>query len=172
MALQHHEFQLRLRDAKKLLLYVQSGLSDQEILNASLKEAQLNARRWELKVKQTVDRAAQAETERDAARHEAAMARLKTDVAGSARVQMESELAQVQHALTTSKGVRLKAESELDSIQQALAATREACRKAEEEIFCLTYEQLSLIMELGAGKEKLSFPGKGDYEKESDGGGI
>ena len=85
MALQHHEFQLRLRDAKKLRLYVQSGLSDQEILNASLKETHLNARRWELEAKEAVDRAAQVEAERDAARHEAAMARLETDAAGSAQ---------------------------------------------------------------------------------------
>ena len=50
MALQHHEFLLRLRDIEKLW-YVQSGLYDQEVLNASLKEAQLNARRWELDAK-------------------------------------------------------------------------------------------------------------------------
>ena len=48
MALQYHEFQLRLRDAEKLRLYVQPGVSDQETLNASLKEARLNARPWEL----------------------------------------------------------------------------------------------------------------------------
>ena len=95
MALQHHEFQLWLRDAKKLRLYVQSGLSDQETLNASLNKAQLNARRWELEAKEAVDRAARAEAERDAARHEAAMARLETDSAGRARAQMESELARV-----------------------------------------------------------------------------
>ena len=71
-------------DVEKLRLYVQSGLSDQEILNASLKEAQLNAQRWELEAKEAVDRAARTEAERDAARHEAAMARLETDVAGSA----------------------------------------------------------------------------------------
>ena len=100
MALQHYEFQLRLRDAEKLWLYVQSGLSDQEILNASLKEAQLNAQRWELEAKEAVDRAARVEAERDAARHEVAMAWLETDAAGSAKAQMESELARVQRALT------------------------------------------------------------------------
>ena len=66
MALQHHEFQLQLRDAEKLRMYVQSRLSNQEILNASLKEAQLNARRWELETKEAVDRAARAEAERGA----------------------------------------------------------------------------------------------------------
>ena len=85
MALQHHEFQLRLRDAEKLRLYVELGLSDQEILTASLKEAHLNARSWELEAKEAVDRAARAEVERYAARHEAAMARLETDTAGCAR---------------------------------------------------------------------------------------
>ena len=56
MALQHHEFHLRLRDVEKLRLYVQSKLSDQEILNASLKEAQLNARCWEMEANEVVDR--------------------------------------------------------------------------------------------------------------------
>ena len=67
MALQHHLFQLRLRDVEKLRLYVQSGLSSQESLNASLKEAQLNARYWELEAKDAVDKVAWAEAERDAA---------------------------------------------------------------------------------------------------------
>ena len=67
MAFQHHEFQLQLRDAEKLQLYVQLGLSDQEILNASLKEARLNARCWELEAKEAMDRAARAEAEKDVA---------------------------------------------------------------------------------------------------------
>ena len=74
-----------------------------------------------------MDRAARAEAERDAARHEPMMAWLETDVAKSARAQMESELARVQRALAASVGVRLKAESELYYVQQALAAAREAC---------------------------------------------
>ena len=53
-------------------------------MNASLNEAQLNARCWELEAKEVVDRAAGAEAKRDAARHEAAIARLETDAAGSA----------------------------------------------------------------------------------------
>ena len=84
------------------------------------------------------------------------MARLETDAAVSARAQMESELARVQRALTTSEGVRLKVEFELDSIRQALATTGEACRKADEENCRLTYERLSLIMELSVSKEELS----------------
>ena len=41
MALQHHEFELQLRDAKRLRLYVQSGMAEREIQSASLKEAKL-----------------------------------------------------------------------------------------------------------------------------------
>ena len=63
-------------------MYVQSGLFDQKTLNASLKKAQLNARPWELEAKEAVDRAARAEVERDAARHEAAMVRLEIDARG------------------------------------------------------------------------------------------
>ena len=140
MALRHHEFQLQLRNAEKLRLYVQSGLSDQKILNASLKEAQLNARCWELEAKEAMDRVARAEAKSDATRHEAEMARLETDAAGSAWAQMESKLARVQHALTASEGIRLKVEFELGSVQQALAIAGEACRKAEEENCRLTDE--------------------------------
>ena len=39
MSLQHCEFITRLRDAERLRLYVESGLSAQENLDASLKEA-------------------------------------------------------------------------------------------------------------------------------------
>ena len=96
---------------------------------------------------------AQVEAKRDAARYETVMARLETEAAGNARAQVELELTRVQCALTTSKGGQLKAESELDSVRQALAAAKEACRKEEEENSLLTYERLSLLMELGATKE-------------------
>ena len=92
MSLQDREFINRLWDTERLRLYVQSGLSDQESLDASLKEAQLNARRWELEAKEAMDKAARAKAERDAARHETVMARLETEAAGSAWAQMESEL--------------------------------------------------------------------------------
>ena len=68
---------------------------------------------------------------------------------------MEFELARVQCALTASEGIQLKADSELDSVQQALATAREACRKVDKEICHLTYERLSLIMELGASNGEL-----------------
>ena len=70
MSLQHRELVNRPRDAERLRLYVQSGLSAQESLDASLKEVQLIAQRWEMEAKEAADRAAWAEAERDAARHE------------------------------------------------------------------------------------------------------
>ena len=112
MALQHHEFELRLRDAKRLRLYVQSGMVEWEIQSASLKEAELACRRLELEAKESAERAAQAEVERDMARHEAAMAKLEIKGAVNARAQMESELARVQRALAVAESARLKAESE------------------------------------------------------------
>ena len=95
MALQHHEFQLQLRDAEKLRLYVKSGLSDQESLDASLKEAQSSVRHWELEAREVVDKATRAKAERDVARHKVVKARLDTDAASSARAQMESKLTRV-----------------------------------------------------------------------------
>ena len=146
MALQLHEFQLRLRDAERLRLYVQSGLFDQESLDASLKEAQSSAWHWELEAREAVGGATRGEAERDAARHKVVMVRLETDVVNSAQTQMESELTRVQLAFTTLEGARKNAESELDSTQQALVVAKEDCRKAEEEIHRLTDERLSLTM--------------------------
>ena len=60
MALQHHEFELQLRDAEWLRLYVQSGIAEQEMQSASLKEAELACRRLELEAKESAERAAQA----------------------------------------------------------------------------------------------------------------
>ena len=84
MSLQHREFTTRLRDAKWLRLYVESGLSARDNLDASLKEAQLTIQLLELEAKEAADRAALAETERDAIRHEMAMVRLEIEAAGSA----------------------------------------------------------------------------------------
>ena len=47
--------------------------------SASLKEAELACRRLELDAKESSERAARAEAERDAARHEAAMANLEIE---------------------------------------------------------------------------------------------
>ena len=49
-------------------------------------------RRLELEDKESAERAARAEAERDTARHEAAMAKLEIDGVVNARAQMESEL--------------------------------------------------------------------------------
>ena len=79
MALQHHEFELWLRDAERLRLYVQSGMAEREMQSASLKEAELACCRLELEAKESAKRAVQARAERDTARHEAAMAKLETE---------------------------------------------------------------------------------------------
>ena len=153
MALQHHEFELRLRDAERLLLYVQSGMVEQEMQSASLKEAELACHRLKLGAKESTERAAQAEADRDAARHEAAMAKLEIEGTVNTRAQVESELTRVQHALAVAEGARMKAESEREATQKALSLAREACTKVEEESSRLTDEQLSLILELGTLKD-------------------
>ena len=85
MTLQHHEFELRLRDAKRLRLYVQSGMAEREMQSASLKKAELACRRLELEAKESTERAARAEAEIDEACHEAAIAKLATKVAVNTR---------------------------------------------------------------------------------------
>ena len=62
----------------------------------------MSSRRWESEAKEAVERAVRAEAERDAARHEASMARLDAKATGSSR-EVESELARVQHTLATLK---------------------------------------------------------------------
>ena len=79
MALQHHDFELRLRDAERLRLYVKAGMAEREMQSASLKKAEFSCRRLELEAKESVERAARAEAERDVACHEAAMAKLETE---------------------------------------------------------------------------------------------
>ena len=88
-----------------------------------------------MKAKEGVEKMARAEAERDAARHEASMARMDADVAGSARAKVESELAKVQNAL---------------------AASEEAKRKAEDEASRLAVERVSLLPELGTSKDEAS----------------
>ena len=150
---QHHEFELRLRDAERLLLYVQSGMAEREMQSASLKEAKLACRRLELEAKESAKRASRAEAERDAARHEAAMAKLEIEEAVNTQAQMESKLTRVQRALAVAERARLKAESEHEAAQKALSLTGEACTKAEEENNRFTDERLSLIFELGTIKD-------------------
>ena len=153
MSLQHCEFVTPLRDAERLRLYVEFGLSAWENLDASLKEAQLTIRRLELEAKEVADRATWTETEKDAARQEVVMARLEIEATRSTRAQVELELSRVQSALTTSEGCWLKAESEICSVQQDLVAAKEACRRVEEKNGHLTDERLSLLVELGTTKD-------------------
>ena len=156
MALHHHEFELRLRDAERLRLYVQLGMAEREMQSASLKKAELVCRRLELEVKESVERAIRVEAERDTACHEATMAKLAAEGAVNTQAQIESELARAQRALAVSKSARLKAESERGVAQEALSMVGEACRKAEEENRRLTDERLALVMELGTLKDDFS----------------
>ena len=153
ITLQHHEFELWLRDAKQLRLYVQSWITERETQSESLKEAELTCRRLELEAKESGEKAARAEAERDAARHEAAMAKLQIKGAVNTRAQVESELARVQRALAVAESARLKAESERGVAQEALAIAEEACKKAEEENSRLVDERLTLVMELRTIKD-------------------
>ena len=123
MALQHHEFELRLRDAERLWLFVQAGMAKREMQSASLKRAELACRRLELEARESAERAARAEAERDAACHEAAMAKLAAKGALSTRAHVESELTRVQRALGLAEEARRKAEFDHGAAQEALAAT-------------------------------------------------
>ena len=78
---------------------------------------------------------ARADAEKDAARHDASMARMDADVAGNARAKMESELARIQNAL---------------------AVAKEARRKVKEEVSHLADERVSLLLELGTCKDEVS----------------
>ena len=95
MVLQHHEFELRLRDAERLRLFVQAGMAEREMHSASLKKAELACRRLELEARESVERVSRVEAERDTACHEAAMAKLAIERAVNTRAQIESELARV-----------------------------------------------------------------------------
>ena len=58
MALQHHEFELQLRDVERLRLFVQAGMAEREMHSASLKKSKLACRRLELEARESVERAA------------------------------------------------------------------------------------------------------------------
>ena len=59
--------------------------ADKKALSVALSEVESKSRRMELEAREAVERPTRAEAERDAARHELAMARLEIDAAGSAR---------------------------------------------------------------------------------------
>ena len=77
---------------------------------------------------------ARAEAERDAAHHEASMARMDADAVGSARAKVEFKLARVQNAL---------------------AVLEEARRKTEDEASRLVVERVSLLLELRTSKDEV-----------------
>ena len=87
---------------------------------------------------------ARAKAERDAARHDALMARMDADAAGNARARVESELARVQNALAT---------------------TEEARWKTDDEVSRLTDERVSLLLELGTCKDKYLLSGQRSLER-------
>ena len=151
----YHEFELRLRDAERLRLFVQAGMAEREMQIASLKQAELTCRCLELEARESVEKAARAEAERDTASHEAAMAKLTTEGALNTWAQIESELARVQNALALAEEAR-KAEFDHGIAQEAFAVMGEAYKKAEEENNHLAEEKLALVIELGAVKDEFS----------------
>ena len=78
---------------------------------------------------------ARVEVKRDATCHDASMACMDVDAAGSAMAKMESELARVQNALPVAK---------------------EARRKAKYKASRLADERVSLLLELGTCKDEVS----------------
>ena len=106
-----------------------------------------------MEAKESTERAARVKVERDAARHEAAMAKLKIEGAVNTRAQMESQLTQAQRALAVAEIASLKAEFEREAAQKAFSLAGEVCKKAKEENSHLTDERLSLILELGTIKD-------------------
>ena len=94
-----------------------------------------SSRHWENEARGSVERMARAKAKRDAARHDALMARMDADTAGSARAKVESELARVQNAL---------------------AITEEARRRVDDEVSRQTDERVSLLLELGTCKDEMS----------------
>ena len=64
-----------------------------------------------------MERAVWAEAERDAARHEAAMARLEIEAMSGARAQVEAELSRIRLASAAAEDARMKTESERDAVQ-------------------------------------------------------
>ena len=135
MTHQHQEFQTRLRDAERLLLYAQSVISDHRVLSVFLAEAELSSKRWENEARGSIERMARAKVERDASRHDALMAHMDANAAGNARARVESELARVKNAL---------------------AATNEARWKADDEVSRLTEKRVSLLLELRTCKDEIS----------------
>ena len=100
-------------------------------------------RRFELEARESAERAARAEAERDMACHEATMAKMATKGAVNTQAQIESELARVQGALVLAEEARRRAELEHGADQEASVAAGEACERAEEVNGYLADEKLA-----------------------------
>ena len=111
------------------------AVSDHRELSASLDETELRSWCWEKEAKEGVKKVDQAEAERDVAHHEASMACMDADAAGSAKTQVESKLVRVQNALMV---------------------LEEARWKAEDEAIRLVIDRVSLLLELETSKDKVS----------------
>ena len=83
------------------------------MLSASLAEVESTSRRREKEAKGSVERMAQAEAERDIARHDALMDRMDVVMAGIAKAKVESELARVQNSLAVAEEARRKVDDEV-----------------------------------------------------------
>ena len=84
------------------------------------------------------------------------MARLTASASGDARVKVEKDLARVQEAPVAVEEGRHKVEKDLSRVQEALAVEEEGKRKEEAEIARLEVERTSLLLEIGATKDKVS----------------
>ena len=104
-------------------------------MSASLVEAESSSRCWEKGAREGFEKVARVEVERDAASYEASMAHIDAAATGSARTQVEFELARVQNAM---------------------AVIEKARQKAEDKARHLAFERVSLLLELEPCKDEVS----------------
>ena len=69
-------------------LYTQFVVYDHKALSASLTEVESSSRRWENEAKESIQKMARTEAERVFARHDASMARMDANAAGSAKAKV------------------------------------------------------------------------------------
>ena len=85
---------------------------------------------------------ARAKAERDAARHDALMARMDADAIGSARAKVESELARVQNSLAVAEEARWKANNEVSRLTDERVSLLLEFRTCKDEMFVIRAEAL------------------------------
>ena len=134
---------------ERLWIYAQSVVSDHRVLSASLDEAESSSRRWENEAKESVEKMARAEVERDAARLDASMARMDANAARSTRAKVESELATVQHALAVAEEARRKAEDEASRLADKQVSMLLEFRTCKDEVSAIRVEALRKAYEKG-----------------------